>query len=147
MPGYRAHAVGGVAAFGLLYWVSSFYFSPSLPTILQWLSVAVLGALFPDVDVKSKGQGIFYKMMLICLVLLLWRRQMQLFVMASFVALLPVLVRHRGLFHRAWFLVAVPFGVAIAAGSSFPAYKESFVLVAGFFVAGALSHILLDRIF
>ncbi len=147
MPGYRGHILGGVGAFVCVYFLLSYWYHPSAVTALQWLGITLLGSLFPDVDVKSKGQGIFYKMMLVCLLILLWRRQIQLFVMASFVALLPVLARHRGLFHRAWFLIAIPFGVAVAAGASFPAYKESFIVAASFFVAGALSHILLDRIF
>ena len=147
MPGYKAHIVGGVVTFAVISFVLNNYLQPLPAVAFQWLGATVLGALFPDVDIKSKGQGIFYKGMLVCLVLLLWKRQAYLFVIMSFLALVPVLVRHRGLFHQVWFVVIMPLGIAFVAGQSFPVQSVLLLQTACFFSAGAISHLTLDRIF
>lgn len=147
MPGYKIHILGGAVTCGCLIKLFSHYGIDPTPLVAcQWFGATILGSLFPDVDIKSKGQGIFYKAMFVCLLILLWKRQLYLFVLASFLALVPVLVRHRGIFHQVWFVVVVPFLVAFAAGSSFPCYKTLFFYQATFFCAGALSHIVLDRL-
>lgn len=147
MPGYKVHIVGGVATFIGLMMLCSRYGTPIAPFItLQWLAATVLGALFPDVDIKSKGQGIFYKGMLLFLLFLFWTKQFHLFVIMSFLALVPLLVRHRGMFHRPWFVVVLPLSVAFITGVAFPVYGASFFYNACFFSAGALSHIMLDKL-
>lgn len=147
MPGYRAHMVGGAVAFGCVTYALSHHVSIDVVTMAGWFVAAILGSLFPDIDTKSKGQGLFYKGMLVCLILLLWVHEIHLFILMSFVALMPLLVRHRGLFHQVWFVIAVPFAVAYAVGSSFALPHKDFLLIALFFAVGALSHIVLDRLF
>ena len=147
MPGYKAHIVGGVVTFSALSFVLNGYLQSTPAMAMQLLGATILGALFPDVDIKSKGQGIFYKGMLVCLVLLLWKKQAYLFVIMSFLALVPVLVRHRGLFHQVWFVILMPIGIAFMVGQSFPIYNVVLLKTACFFCAGALSHIILDRVF
>ncbi len=146
MPGYKVHLVGGAVTFACLYALLSSHIPTTSLIIFQWLGASLLGALFPDVDIKSKGQGLFYKGMLLCLALLLCKKQGYLFVAMSFLALVPVLVRHRGIFHCVWFVIVVPFAVAFVAGNSFPAFSALFFYNACFFSAGALSHIMLDRL-
>ena len=146
MPGYKFHILGGVATFSGLMMLCCHYGVPITPFImLQWLAATILGALFPDVDIKSKGQGIFYKGMLFFLLFLFWTKQFHLFVIMSFLALVPLLVRHRGVFHRPWFVVVLPLSVAFITGIVFPVHGVLFFYNACFFSAGALSHILLDR--
>jgi hypothetical protein len=147
MPGYKAHIVGGVVTFAAISFFLNSYVQPVPAVAFQWLGATILGALFPDVDIKSKGQGIFYKGMLVCLLLLLWKRQAYLFVIMSFLALVPVLVRHRGLFHQIWFVIVMPLGIAFIVGQSFPLYTVVLLQTACFFSVGALSHIILDRTF
>lgn len=147
MPGYKVHILGGaITCVGIVALLSQYSVQPAPLVFAQWFAATILGSLFPDVDIKSKGQGIFYKVMLVCLFLLLLEKQVYLFVIMSFLALVPVLVRHRGLFHRVWFVVLLPFTVAVLAGSSFPVYSAVFLYHACFFSAGALSHIFLDRL-
>jgi len=147
MPGYKAHIVGGVATFAVLAFLVKGNGTVAPSVAFQWLGAAVLGSLFPDVDIKSKGQGIFYKGVLLCLCILLWKKYVYPFIVLSFLALLPVLVRHRGLFHQAWFVIVAPLMVAYAVGYSFPIYQSSLLQMACFFSAGAVSHLVLDRIF
>ncbi len=145
MPGYKGHIVGGIGAFSLTLMFISKSYPPTHATALQWFFVTILGALFPDIDIKSKGQGIFYRIIFLSLVLFYCKKDWKLFTATSFIALLPVLVRHRGIFHKTWFVVAVPFVLAYTAAASFPAYKTMFLINATFFAVGALSHLFLDR--
>ncbi|MFT6765557.1 MAG: hypothetical protein ACJAZS_000435 [Alteromonas naphthalenivorans] len=146
MPGYRSHIAGGAITFcGIVLLVSKTY-PPTPITALQWFLLTIVGALFPDVDIKSRGQGIFYRVILLCLILLYLQKNWHLFAATSFLAMIPLLVRHRGLFHELWFVVAVPFALACFTMQSFPACKTILLLDATFFAAGAVSHIVLDRI-
>lgn len=145
MPGYRGHIVGGAATFCVVVLIISKTYQPTLITALQWFLLTIVGSLFPDVDIKSKGQGIFYRVILICLVLLYFQQNWELFAATSFVAMLPLLVRHRGLFHTIWFVVAVPFVLASFVAQSFPQHTTLLMLDAVFFASGAISHIVLDR--
>jgi hypothetical protein len=145
MPGYKGHIAGGIATFCGVALVVSKTYPPSPITALQWFLLTIVGALFPDVDIKSKGQGIFYRVILLCLILLYFKKDWHLFAATSFLAMIPLLVGHRGIFHKVWFVVAVPFALAYATIQSFPACKTMLFLDALFFAAGAVSHIILDR--
>ncbi len=145
MPGYKTHIVGGAVTFAALAYAVQGHVDLTPSLTFQWLGAAILGSLFPDVDIKSKGQGIFYKGMLLCLILLLFKKQFYPFVILSFLGLVPVLVRHRGLFHRPWFVVVLPLALAFVVGQSFPDASITLLQTSCFFAAGALSHLLLDR--
>jgi membrane-bound metal-dependent hydrolase YbcI (DUF457 family) len=146
MPGYKGHIAGGAAAFAIVALVVSKTYPPSPITALQWFFLTILGALFPDVDIKSRGQGIFYRVVLLTLVIFYIKKQWHLFSAVSFLALTPLLVRHRGLFHNFWFVVLVPFALAYCCIEAFPHYQTLLMLNALFFAAGAISHIVLDRL-
>src|SRR5438309_2217826 len=62
MPGYKGHLVGGTVAFGLLFFalVGVVVRQPSMLIAGEWLLFALAGSLFPDIDIKSKGQKYFY---------------------------------------------------------------------------------------
>ena len=145
MPGYKTHVVGGVVTFAVIVYVVQGYVTLTPSLMIQWLGASVLGSLFPDVDIKSKGQGIFYKGMLLCLILLLFKKKFYPFVILTFLGLVPVLVRHRGLFHRPWFVVVVPLALAFIVGQSFSDANGMLLQTSCFFAAGALSHLFLDR--
>lgn len=143
MPGYRAHLIGGTCAFAIGL-IALHNFHPSYSSLIEWLLCALAGSLFPDVDTKSKGQGIFYRIMLLTLVVALIQQQMQLFIALSIIGLMPLLVRHRGLFHQTWFIVCFPLSVGLALSMQFPSYTNILFIDVAFFIAGALSHLLLD---
>lgn len=145
MPGYRGHIVAGAVTFCAVALVVSKTYPPTPITALQWFLLTIVGALFPDVDIKSKGQGIFYRVILLCLILLYVQKNWELFAATSFVAMVPLLVRHRGIFHNIWFVILVPFALAYCVAQSFPQHTLLLLLDATFFAAGAVSHIMLDR--
>lgn len=143
MPGYRAHLMGGFTAYiFLLYIVQPL--KPTPLTMIEWLGFSLMGSLFPDVDTKSKGQLWFYRFVAFSLLVLATRRHYAAAMMVSLASVAPLLVRHRGLFHRPWFIVSVPFVSALILSNYIPCYAMFCYYDALFFVVGALSHIWLD---
>ncbi len=144
MPNYKGHLCGGVIVYAIvmILFVAT---APSLITAGEWFFFTLAGALFPDVDVKSRGQKYFYYSMLLFFVCLLYQGKFEILSCMSFIAITPMLVRHRGIFHKPWFLVIMPIIVWLCLGYLFPMLKQQLLMNVLFFVAGSLSHVLLDR--
>lgn len=148
MPGYRAHIGGGIGLYILL--MSSltlvYTITPPFFTALGWFLCAVLGSLFPDIDTKSKGQLLFYRVLALVLVYCLLKGYFVFFIFLSLFSLLPLIVRHRGLFHEIWFVVVLSVVLFFTChginGVDTPVKGMPFL----FFVGGALSHIFLDKL-
>lgn len=149
MPGYKAHmAVGTVVFVALLVILSSFVLYKTHISCLFFLEifgVTLLGSLFPDIDTKSKGQLLFYQIVMLLTLFLMFYQKWQLSAIFLGVSLLPLLVHHRGLFHKLWFIgvvgAAILYGtLVLRADGDYYAYAPAL-----FFMAGAYSHILLDR--
>lgn len=145
MPSYRGHLIGGVLTYlGMLQFIK--YAQPNSHIVLQGLLFCLLGSLFPDVDVKSKGQKIFYIIILVFLCYCLIQHRLDLFIVASLLGLTPLLVRHRGLFHEIWFLLLLTI-VSFICFKSFSEKNETLLLAnSSFFFMGCLSHVVLDRL-
>ena len=143
MPGYKGHLIGGSVAYAAtLYMLSSMH--PTCAMMCEWLLCAWAGALFPDIDVKSRGQNYFYKLLLVILCALLIKGSIQLFIVLSIVAFLPMLVRHRGIFHQLWFVIFFPLTVVMLLSSYYPQYGSILLFDVLFFIVGAISHLWLD---
>ena len=154
MAGFRGHisiaVIAGVAlAVGLGY--SSLAVGMPLEerlikgVVIVWL--AVLFGLFPDIDIKSKGQMLYYRLFfaLDLGLLLLGRYPDAAFL--GFLALIPIISRHRGWTHTFWAMVLVP--LPILAGPMYIARSTTteglpYYLAA---VAGYFSHLLVDGTF
>lgn len=147
MPGFRTHVGGGLLAYiaCLVTLCSYFVFKPTLFKALEWFICTILGSLFPDVDTKSTGQMLFYRVTALLLLFLLWKQKIAVFIWVALLAMVPVLADHRGLFHKIWFVVFVPLCAALFLQKAYPVYKNALLFDAAFFSIGALSHILLDR--
>lgn len=145
MPSYRGHLIGGVLTYlGMLQFIK--YAQPNSPIVLQGFLFCLLGSLFPDIDVKSKGQKIFYMLVLIFLCYCLIQQRLDLFIAVSLLGLIPLLVRHRGLFHEIWFLLLLTF-VSFICFKSCSKQDELLLLAnSSFFFMGCLSHVVLDRL-
>lgn len=144
MPNYQGHLVGGaICAAPLL--VATHYAYPLHPLWgISLLLSCMLGALFPDVDTKSKGQRIYYYTLTALIIVLAFERKFDYILLLLPIILLPLIVRHRGLFHKLWFILAVMAGATFYACASWPALKLLIVLHSLFFTAGAISHLYLD---
>ena len=144
MPGFRGHLIGGTVTYlVILQCIKSFH--PSIPVIASGFIFCTIGSLFPDVDIKSKGQKLFYSIALVGLCYFLWYQRTDLFIGLSLLATVPLLVKHRGLFHKLWFLVFLSISTGLVIGSFHATYSSWAMQNALFFLAGAISHIILDR--
>ncbi|CAN5132638.1 hypothetical protein BH09DEP1_BH09DEP1_7570 [soil metagenome] len=144
MPNYKTHLVGGLFAYLLSIYALISIRSITFVLALEWLLFCLLGALFPDVDIKSKGQKIFYWIVLLLGTFLLFRKRGQALVILGALAIFPLLVRHRGIFHKLWFIILVPIVVAWLACSCLPACSTIIFYDTLFFIIGAISHLWLD---
>jgi membrane-bound metal-dependent hydrolase YbcI (DUF457 family) len=143
MPNYKGHLVGGVVAYGFFLCLL-YSFKPSFVTAAEWLLFTIAGALFPDIDIKSKGQKYFYYLVFILFLLLVFRQQLELMACFSFLIIVPMLSRHRGVFHRFWFVVSMPLFVWMLIAAFKPSLSSPLFFNTLFFIIGALSHIFLD---
>ena len=147
MPGYRGHLAGGIVAFAVTCLAIKFFHPESVnhfKDVALGLAVCLLGALFPDIDIKSVGQRIFYFAVFPLIVLAIATKQFLLLSVLSVIALIPVLVSHRGLIHKWWFVVFAPLIIPVLFLYQNGILFMSSVTVYLYFVSGALSHLLLD---
>lgn len=144
MPGFRGHIIGGTVTYLiLLQCIKSL--KPEISVIISGFLFCIIGSLFPDIDIKSKGQKLFYTIALFVLFCFLYYERTDLFIGLSLLATVPLLVKHRGLFHQLWFLIFISITTGLVIGSFHAQYSAWAMKNALFFLSGAISHILLDR--
>jgi len=144
MSSYKGHLCGGVFAFIVAMAVVIFFVAPTLLAFVEWGAFCLAGSLFPDIDIKSKGQKLFYWLILALVVLLTIQSQWKLLSFISVITITPLLVNHRGIFHQLWFVIAVPCAIAYGIVLLSPGHTKIIVLNTFFFIAGAISHLWLD---
>jgi membrane-bound metal-dependent hydrolase YbcI (DUF457 family) len=144
MPGYKGHTVGGLAAFGLLH-LLLVSFNPTFLTSIEWLVCALFGALLPDIDIKSRGQNIFYVLLAGAYAGALVAGKISWSPFFVVAALFPMLVSHRGISHRLWFVILISGAVGLGLSTSYPSYAQAAWFNALFLGAGMLSHLVLDK--
>lgn len=143
MPNYKGHLVGGI----VLYATILLCFFPAVQgsTMCEWLFFVCIGALFPDIDTKSKGQRLFFVLLAGVLAYLLLRQKVYAAVLLAIVACVPLIAHHRGLFHNFLFLTGFSWGIGLAVAYLLPEYRTIIVYDTLFFWMGVFSHIVLDR--
>jgi hypothetical protein len=144
MPGYKGHLLGGLITY-LLIMLVFVSVKPSFITACEWLFFTLAGSLFPDIDVKSKGQKYFYYVVLVCFIWLMYLGSYHMVSCLSCIAITPMLVRHRGIFHKSWFLVFIVIGTWIFMSTLFPTVSRPLLINLLLFLAGALSHLFFDH--
>lgn len=145
MPGYKGHIVGGTILYALILYPLFYLMHPSWYLITEWFLFLIAGSLFPDVDTKSKGQYLFYYAVAALLIFLFVHQCYELTAVCGILALVPLLVPHRGLFHETWFVILLPVAIAGIVIYCAPKYVTSIMVDTLFFIIGALSHLCLDR--
>ncbi len=188
MSMFREHWLGGLTAYSVFFIISlvvtvsvsilyglPFDWNPTIPMdplgILASFTVALLFGLFPDVDIKSKSQKIFYSFLFVLnlSLIFLFQRYLEAAILGLF-AMLPILSKHRGWTHSRITMILLPglflviplyveysgYGVG---WKEFPEFlnslvededfKETFRSGLAFYIAGLIgyaSHLFLDGI-
>ena len=147
MPGYRGHLIGGVVAFVVVHNLIKIFDSQKssgTTDVAIGFALCLLGSLFPDIDIKSVGQRIFYSFALILSIFAILTHQNSLLAVLCVITLFPLVVSHRGVIHRLWFVVLVPLSVPlIVSYGNASLFVPSFILYL-YFLSGAISHLILD---
>ena len=149
MPGYKAHVAGAVVftagALAGCFWLGVYRPRPEVMALMATL--AVLGALFPDVDTNSKGRHLYYGVALVADVVLILKEQFRTAALLGVCALLPAIGNHRGWTHAWWAALAIPCPVILVPMVFFHMPWQALVPYYLAAVLGYLSHLALDAIF
>lgn len=106
--------------------------------------IAMLMALFPDIDTNSKGQDLFYGIAFAANILLVMTGRFEAAAYLGLIAMTPIVGKHRGWTHSKLAMILVPSPLII-----FPYINKSEILATSLLVYGAAvvgycSHLLLD---
>lgn len=147
MPGYKSHlTAGGVAAVVVLAHTHWALPTGSLvtPENLWYIGACLFGSLFPDIDIKSKGQRLWYYALAPCIALATWFGSISLLGALGVLSVIPPLLPHRGITHESWFVVCAPLAVPFVLWLYHPAHLILGFNLYGYFVLGAFTHLILD---
>lgn len=125
MSMFREHYIGGLIAYSSFFGVSLGasllgYLALQLP--LDWnpaipldpwkiggcFAIAVLSGLWPDVDIKSKSQQIFYRIFIVFNAVLIFRGRYTESAFLGLFAMLPLIGKHRGWTHSRITMLLLP---------------------------------------
>lgn len=142
MPNYNKHLIGGLLAF-----IPTALFFGTINTTestkyTQWLFFCLVGSLFPDIDTKSHIQKWFYTLafLTICFLYLSGYK----ISIAWTLLVIPLIVRHRGLFHSPRFLLLLSIALVVVTQLKGLQSYYDFWTSSLFFLIGAYSHLILD---
>ncbi len=129
MSMFREHWIGGLVGYSVFFCVSLIAtfavpflsgavqadWNPSIPPVVAPLQivgcfvVAVLFSLWPDVDIKSKSQRIFYSALFVVNVgLIVFLQKYVVSAVLGLFAMVPILSKHRGWTHAKLTMVVLP---------------------------------------
>lgn len=141
MASYKGHWLGGCIGFLLGLALLKTYGAHA--PYGEWFFCTLLGAFFPDLDIRSKGRSLLTFILLLLLLSALLFRYMPLAFISLVLLIISRLVRHRGFLHSYSCLIIINF-ILWGMGLWFPHYSKTIMFDALFFSIGFISHRLLD---
>ena len=147
MPGYRTHSTAAVSAaiatLLIMHWrlpLADLF----TPLHASYVIASLCGGLFPDIDIKSKGQKYWYMAIVPLFGAALIARHIVFICVLSSLAIIPPLLPHRGITHELWFVFLAPISGLFLVHTYQPEYLSYAIDLYIFFVLGAITHLLLD---
>lgn len=148
MPGHKAHI-----NFGFILFLISIYIlltrsllNLSFLTAILCAFACILGSVFPDIDITSKIQKMFFLVSTLVIIFSLITSNIVVFVSFALFCVFLLLLKHRTLTHNILFIAGLSFlpsaYVNCACKSSSIIHNTK--LIALFFFIGTASHIFLD---
>jgi membrane-bound metal-dependent hydrolase YbcI (DUF457 family) len=146
MPGYKGHIAGAlaVAGGGVTGLAFAGIYQPEPAFGAGLVLACVLGSLFPDVDTDSKGQNLFYLLMLAVDVGLIVQGRYKWAAFLGLFAMLPGIGPHRGWTHTWWAMLAVPLPILLIPYFLLEVELQTYLPFYVAFTAGYFSHLALD---
>ena len=116
MSSGKGHIVGGFVFLWLFLTVlSNYYFVPSAMEIVIYAAIAIMFALWPDVDIKSIGQKLFYTIFFVTdVVLIFYFKELETAAYFGLLIILPILAKHRGWTHSRITAILLPTPLMLA---------------------------------
>lgn len=155
MSGYRGHLVGAGILCGVYVTALSFALSIDVLAykgaflhgwqfLVALFVLSLLFGLWPDVDTNSKGQDIFYGAMFALDILLIATKSLEAAAYLGFLAMLPIVGKHRGWTHTKIAMILVPLPILLLPNTNPANGVSSSFLYYGAAEIGYFSHLLLD---
>ena len=144
MAGYQKHIGFGIF-FYVIFTIMLYHFlKPSPLLMVELLCVTIFGSLFPDIDIKSKGQYVLYVMLCIMTMPLYYLGYEQCIIWILWCALIPHIVKHRGIFHNPLFLGLMLIVIWCTIHCINHAFSYFLLPHFFYFFGGNCSHLILD---
>ncbi len=154
MANYKGHIAGGVlagSAVSAVYYLlpgggmpDSAVLAEDWQLLVSIYVVAVLFALWPDVDTNSKAQDIFFGIAFVADVILIAFGYFAAAAILGLLAMTPIVGSHRGWTHSRIAMFLVPLPIVIVPYLSSSQVGQSGLLIYGAAVVGYFSHLLFD---
>jgi membrane-bound metal-dependent hydrolase YbcI (DUF457 family) len=147
MASGKGHIVGGFVFLWLFLTVlSNYFFVPSAMEIVIFAAIAIMFALWPDVDIKSIGQKLFYTIFFVTdVILIFYFKELETAAYFGLLIILPILAKHRGWTHSRITAILLPTPLMLvpmymSGGSLMEGLPYYFAAVTGYF-----SHLFFDK--
>ena len=147
MASGKGHILGGLVFLWLFLTIlANFFFVPSAMEIIIFAAIAVMFSLWPDVDIKSIGQKVFYTIFFVTdAILVFYFQDYKTAAFFGLLIILPILSKHRGWTHSRLTAVLLPTPLLLVPmyvfeGSIAQGIPYYFAAVTGYF-----SHLFFDK--
>ena len=147
MASGNGHILGGLVFLWLFLTIlANFFFVPSAMEIIIFAAIAVMFSLWPDVDIKSIGQKVFYTIFFVTdAILVFYFQDYKTAAFFGLLIILPILAKHRGWTHSRLTAVLLPTPLLLVPmyvfeGSLAQGIPYYFAAVTGYF-----SHLFFDK--
>ncbi len=145
MSNFRGHAFGGVIAFIAFVFAAPMWFILNIEQFATCFIVCCAFAVWPDVDIHSKGQAFFYRLFLLLdLVLISYGKYKYAAVLGIF-AMLPIVGKHRGWTHSILAALIVPIIFLLTIRHFYPSEVRVWTAYYIASLFGYFSHLICDR--
>ena len=110
MASGKGHILGGVVFLWIFLTILANYFIvPTLKEIIIYSAIIIMFSLWPDIDIKSIGQKLFYTIFFVTdLILIFVFKEYKLASYFGLLIILPILAKHRGWTHSRITAILLP---------------------------------------